>query len=198
MTKYFMILLVCILVACGASPKPNDQAVTVWTYNENAVLDRLVSDQIKIEQKRGTPKQVANCLKRRDEFVRVAKMTEQSTELLVALATVESGGCKRLKNELGAEGIMQIHFPGTKHLTRAAALLGVEVDQLDYKHNSTHNLVLGAVRLQDYTYRYDGNVADGLEAYNQGPDKVERGPGAHSEFPKYVVRVLATAQLVNN
>ncbi|HRH32207.1 MAG TPA: hypothetical protein PLK06_02690, partial [bacterium] len=78
---------------------------------------------------------------------------------------------------------------------RAAELLRIEPLRLDYIGNRRHNLVLGAVILNDYAQRF-GNIADGLEAYNQGPSNVEIGD--HSDYPKYVVSVLATAEIAQH
>lgn len=157
-------------------------------------LQKRVEIQISVERRRHTERQVRTCLRYKSDFEAASQLTSQPTSLLVAVATIESGGCKNVGNH-EAKGFMQVHKPSTQHLERAAELLRIEPLKLDYIGNRRHNVVLGAVILNDYTKQF-GNVADGLEAYNQGPSNVEVGD--HSDYPKYVIQVLATAEIANH
>ncbi len=156
-------------------------------------LHDRVEAQVLVEQKLGTNKQVKTCRRYLSDFEAAARLTKQPIELLLGVATIESGGCKNV-GQHEAKGFMQVHKPSPKHIERAAKLLGVEALKLDYIDNTRHNALLGAVILGDYTSRF-GNVADGLEAYNQGPSKVEVGD--RSDFPDYVIRVLAASKLAS-
>ncbi|MDQ5952245.1 MAG: hypothetical protein QG626_372 [Patescibacteria group bacterium] len=157
-------------------------------------LRKRVEAQLSVERRHHTERRVRTCLRYRNDFEEAARLTHQPTSLLVAVATIESGGCKDVGNH-EAKGFMQVHRPSPEHMKVAAELLRVDPLRLDYIGNRRHNLVLGAVILNDYT-RHFGNVADGLEAYNQGPSNVEVGD--HSDYPKYVVSVLATAEIANH
>lgn len=157
-------------------------------------LQKRVEAQVSVEHRRHTDQQVRTCLKYERDFKEAARLTGQPASLLVAVATVESGGCKTVGTH-EAKGFMQVYRPSTRHLKRAAELLRIEPLRLDYIGNRQHNLVLGAVILNDYT-RHFGNVADGLEAYNQGPSNVEVGD--HSDYPNYVIQVLAAAEIAQH
>lgn len=191
MIKFFMVALLCLLAACqsGSSAPKLAQAIDPG----EAKLAALVSAQVAEEIRVGTAKQVKTCRQFQTDFNTAAALTGQPVELLIGLATIESGGCRKFGNHQ-AKGMMQIALPDGKHLQAAATALKISATSLDHEGNRLHNLVLGAVMLRDYTNRF-GNVADGLEAYNQGPSKVEVGD--HSDFPKYVVRVLAATRLAS-
>ena len=182
------------LVWVESAPRniPITSVKNVIELQEVDLRDR-VEAQVLVEQKLGTGKQVKTCRRYLPDFEAAARLTKQPIELLLGVATIESGGCKNV-GQHEAKGFMQVHKPSPKHIERAAKLLGVEALKLDYIGNTRHNALLGAVILGDYTSRF-GNVADGLEAYNQGPSKVEVGD--HSDFPDYVVRVLAASQLAS-
>lgn len=174
---------------------PHRPVITTEIDNEVKITEVDLHDRVEarilVEQKLGTNKQVKTCRQFLRDFAAVAKLTKQPVELLIGIATIESGGCKNV-GEHEAKGFMQVHKPSPRHVERAAKLIGIEPLKLDYIGNTRHNVLLGAVILDDYTKRF-GNVADGLEAYNQGPSKVEVGD--HSDFPDYVIRVLAASQL---
>lgn len=181
---WFAIICVCLMVYALPSVKCG---------SSHRATKNVIQTHQPIERSIGTEGQIRSCIKLRQNFETAARLTSQPVELLIGLATIESGGCKNLSNGK-ATGIMQIAFPDGKHLTRAANVVGVSVTNFDHRHNQLHNAVLRAIMLQDYTHRF-GNLADGLEAYNQGPSKVEVGD--HSAYPDYVVRVLAAAELVH-
>ncbi|MFZ2681739.1 MAG: lytic transglycosylase domain-containing protein [Patescibacteria group bacterium] len=191
-----LLILKMPLPTFEAQTKPQIVIQVITPSEERSIdrLDELVTEQIPVERARKTDKQFKNCLNYKSDFELAARLTNQPVELLIGLATIESGGCQNFGTG-HAKGIMQIDLPGQRHVIAATRLLGLQAGKLDYQSNSKHNIVLGAVMLQDYTNRF-GNVADGLEAYNQGPGNVEVGD--HSDFPKYVVKVLAATRLSTN
>jgi hypothetical protein len=101
-------------------------------------------------------------------------------DLVVAVASVESGFRPEAVSPKGAQGLMQL-------MPRTAASLGVE-DAFD----PAQNLDGGARHLGQLLTLYDGDVARALAAYNAGEGAVQRHGGVppYRETRAYVRKVL--------
>lgn len=128
-----------------------------------------------------------------------ARRVEVEPELLLAVASIESGFDEGALSPKGAVGLLQI-MPAT-----AAAVAG----RIGYRaydlRDARENAVIGAAYLKELLARYRGDMHLALAAYHAGPSRVDRWleaggglPGAeiveqfgYRETRRYVDDVLA-------
>jgi len=106
----------------------------------------------------------------RESVTKTAESVPLDLELLEGLIAFESAGDEKADSSVHAWGLTQIYDVPQTCKVRAAHLLGISVEQLDYINNPAHNIMLGAVTLDEYTRQTKSNLLLGLMAYNAGPD----------------------------
>jgi len=104
-------------------------------------------------------------------------------DLLMAMTWLESGWQNHTRSSTGAVGIGQL-MPDTVEFMEA--LIGRDLDP----HLVDDNIRMSARYLRWLLARYDGDPAQALAAYYQGPASVERS-GTFAETDTYVANVLA-------
>jgi len=104
--------------------------------------------------------------------------------LVIAVATQESGGNPNAVSPVGAQGVMQL-MPAT------AAQLGV-TNPLD----PSQNIDAGVRYLSQLMDQFDGNTQLALAAYNWGPGHVSKYGFSNwpAETTNYVSKILASIQ----
>lgn len=122
----------------------------------------------------------ARCDRFADAFAAVAAEHEIPSELLIALAVVESACVPSALSGAGAEGLMQI-MPET--FRRIAPHVGV-----DDPWDPTQSIVAGGYYLAALIDFFDGWWVHGLAAYNTGPGRVPHAV-PHATW-HYVARVI--------
>ena len=105
----------------------------------------------------------------RESVTKTAESVPLDPELLEGLIAFESAGDENADSIVHAWGLTQIYDVPQNCKERAARLLGIGVEQLDYSNNPAHNIMLGAVTLDEYTRQMRSNLLLGLMAYNAGP-----------------------------
>jgi hypothetical protein len=162
-----------------------------------------------------------NCFKHMEQFREAERLTLYPAELLAGIALHESAGCNMgARDAAGGRGWMQLtHITPSLHLRPAAQMLRLPAQQVNYKGNQEHNLLVGIMVLDDYERRLKSRE-HGLLAYNMGVGGVRRamraaGWTAGEPLPTvtdirphlrndrrarprvYVARVLATAVMMH-
>lgn len=136
---------------------------------------------------RAERKLIQDTLNYREYFVRAASFTGIDPYILAGVAMTESRSGLWLISKRGATGIMQILNPSDAALKAAADALGV--DEVAWKTNHYHNVVLGAFILLQYA-SVDDRIEFGLIRYHNGPNvarlKLKRFTEELAEFQTQV------------
>lgn len=126
------------------------------------------------------PFSLANAFPHEGCFRAAARLHGVPTDLLIAVAEVESGFQASAMSDASAHGVMQIRWPVTaRHLgARRPAEL----------YNPCRNIELGARYLAELIARY-GDERRALAAYNYGPTRIDAAGSVPAGALAYVERV---------
>lgn len=151
------------------------------------VIERI-NAKLATEIENGLPAQVRECLARyKSVFRAIEKRSGVPMELLVGVATIESGGCSLPKN--GPGNITHITLVDAQHRTKAAEFAKKTPEALNELDSSFDAVAITAAVLRDYKRRTDTGLT-GIMAYERGPGNL---PDDATTPNRYARRVLTAA-----
>ncbi len=129
----------------------------------------------------GLGQSVHKCLAFQEDLKTVSRMTLYPEEFLGGLAFFESGGCRNpnVRTFDNGYGLAQVTSPSKHHIRDAAIALGIPQADFNWKRgpdgkvNVLHNVMLGAIMLDDCEETY-GSRGVGILCYNRGKGGVRK------------------------
>jgi|GEM_PF-5757542 len=122
----------------------------------------------------GWARKAESCYKEHyQHFEKAQSYTMYPAALIAGKALLEGDGCKFVNayNGDGGKGPMQITHPSARHIAATTTMLGLEANELQWKGNYLHNVLLGTVMLSDFEDMFRSRGV-GMLAYNRGPGNV--------------------------
>ncbi len=159
------------------------------------VLERI-NDKLAIEVENGLPAQVRECLARyKSVFRAIEKRSGVPAELLIGVATIESGGCSLPKN--GPGNITHIALVDERHRKKAAEFAKTTPEALNELESSFDAVAITAAVLRDYKRRTDDGLT-GIMAYERGPGNLPEDTKTPNRYARRVLTAAVFASRILN
>ncbi len=159
------------------------------------VLARI-NEKLATEIENGLPAQVRECLARyKSVFRAIEKRSGVPMELLVGVATIESGGCSLPKN--GPGNITHITLVDDRHRIKAAEFAKTTPEELNELESSFDAVAITAAVLRDYKRRTDTGLT-GIMAYERGPGNLPDDTTTPNRYARRVLTAAAFARRILN
>lgn len=159
------------------------------------VVERI-NEKLATEVDNGLPAQVRECIARYASVFRaIEKRSGVPAELLIGVATIESGGCTRPKN--GPGNITHITLVDERHRTKAAEFAKTTPEALDELESSFDAVAITAAVLRDYKRRTDTGLT-GIMAYERGPGNLPDETKTPNRYARRVLTATVFASRILN